>query len=330
MNLKTLWKDVKGRRNVQGYSMKLRRRIKNRRTVDEAVFRVYVKEKLPLSALALVDMVPPEIEGIATDVVVIGEMVIPPLMVSPRAYTRRVRPLEAGISIGNWAITAGTLGWYFEKDVVALGSNAHVFAENPANPSSFEKRIVQPGKYDGGILPDDKVGGYLWHQQLYGGISDCPIAWGAAEGLNLASRLAHRRTRFKTFVEGLNKIDFAVAEPEVDYDLKIHGIEDFSGFVGLGFAGSDLASFFCKASNIIETGWSPIDVDTYLPTIGEYIHKVGRTTEYTKGAVKDDCAHGVVNYGSAGYIELDDLILTDAMLEGGDSGDAAWISLTQS
>lgn len=330
MKLENLWKKVKWRRNVQGYSKKLRSRFRDGRVVKEEVFRVYVVEKLPLSALSLVDVIPSEIEGVATDVVVIGEMVIPPLMASPKAYTERVRPLEAGISIGNWAITAGTLGWYFEKDTVALGSNSHVFASNPANPGSLEKRIVQPGRHDDGHLPADQVAEYLWHKQLYGGISDCPLARSVVAGLNTTSRLAGRQSRFTTFVEGENKIDFAVAEPTVDYKLAIHGVEDFSGFVGLGFAGSDLASFFCKARNIVETGWIPVDVDIHEANIGDTLHKVGRTSEYTKGVITDDCAHGIVNYGSAGYIEFDDLILTEAMLEGGDSGDAAWMSLTPS
>lgn len=56
----------------------------------------------------------------------------------------RVRPLIAGVSVGNWAITAGTLGWFF-RDISGremLGSNVHVFAENVLRPSSEETRIV--------------------------------------------------------------------------------------------------------------------------------------------------------------------------------------------
>lgn len=329
MNLENIWREIQGKRNVRGYSKKLRSRIKDGRTIEEEVFRVYVKEKLPLSALTIVDTIPSEIDGVSTDIIAIGEMSIPPLLkTSPLAYTQRIRPLQAGISIGNWAITAGTLGWYFENNGdIALGSNAHVFTENPVNPSSFEKRIVQPGKYDGGTLKD-AVGSYLWHQQLYGGISDCPIAQDVASGLNFISKLAHRRTRFKTVTGGENKIDFAVAEPEVDYELKLYKAKDFSGFVGLGFAGSSQASFFCKARNIKASGWRPVDVDVYIPTLDEEIHKIGRTSEYTRGVIRDDCAHGMVDYGGAGYIEFDDLILTDAMLEGGDSGNAAWANVT--
>lgn len=333
MKLENLWETVKWRRNVQGYSKKLRSRFRDGRVVEEEVFRVYVVEKLPLSALSLVDVIPSEIEGVATDVVVIGEMIIPPLMVSPKAYTERVRPLQAGVSIGNKAITAGTLGWFFEKNGdVAIGSNAHVLAENPLEDGSMEKDILQPGSYDGGKAPEDVVAEYRWHQQLYGGVSTCPVARLLAGLGNVASLLSARRTRFKLFTEGENKIDFSVTgAPLVDYDLKVHGAKEWGGFVGLGFAGSDQASFFCKAGNIEATGWKPVDVEgVYTVRVGDTLHKVGRTTEYTTGAVVDDCAHGIVNYGGLNRIEFDDLILTEVMLEGGDSGDAAWISLTPS
>jgi len=329
LKLEALWETVRLRRNVQGYSKKLRRRVRGDRVVEEEVFRVYVREKLPLSALAVADVIPSMIQGVATDVVVIGDISIPPLMAAPLAYTERVRPLEAGISIGNRAITAGTLGWFFEKDGdVAIGSNAHVLAENPLEAGSREKTILQPGAYDGGRAPRDVVAEYRWHQQLYGGVSTCPVGQLFAGLGNMAARLSARRTRFKLLTTGVNRIDFAVTgAPLVPYELKVCGAKDWSGFVGLGFAGSSQASFFCKAEHIMATGWKPIDVDVPVVDVGDTLHKVGRTTEYTTGAVIDDCAHGKVDYGGGNLIEFDDLILTTKMLEGGDSGDAVWDSM---
>ena len=330
MKLEALWEEVRLRRNVQGYSKKLRSRVRDGRIVEEEVFRIYVKEKMPLSALAVADVIPPLIQGVATDVVVIGDMSIPPLMASPKAYTERVRPLQAGISIGNKAITAGTLGWYFEKNGdIAIGSNAHVLAENPLEAGSQEKAILQPGAYDGGKTPQDVVAKYRWHQQLYGGVSKCPVGQLFAGLGNMAAHLSARRTRFKLLTAGVNRIDFAVTgAPLVDYELEVCGAEEWSGFVGLGFAGSSQASFFCKAGHIEATGWKPIDVDVRVVEVGDTLHKVGRTTEYTAGVVVDDCAHGKVDYGGGNVIEFDDLILTEAMLEGGDSGDAAWGSVS--
>ena len=104
--------------------------------------------------------------------------------------------------------------------------------------------------------------------------------------------------------------------------------DECEGFIGLGFAGSNQASFFCKAQHIRDVGWKPIGKTIMPVTVGETIHKIGRTTEYTSGQVVDDSAYGRVNYGGVNYVEFDDVILTTAMLEGGDSGDSAWKSIT--
>jgi hypothetical protein len=321
-----IWDRIKSLRNVVGYSKKLRKRMRNGVEVDEEVIRVYVSRKLHPSAIALGDMVPAEIDGVRTDVVEIGEMTA--LDVHPLAHVARVRPLAAGVSIGNWAITAGTLGWFFRdgRGREMLGSNAHVFAEDPLVPSSGETRIVQPGRADGGAVPDDVVGTYHWHQPLAG--SGCALSNALVGLLNGASTLLGRRTRFQLTLADRARIDFAVAEPTVEYELKMVTAKEFDGFVGLGFAGSSQASFFCKAEHIGEAGWRPVEKTIEPATIGETIHKVGRTSEYTLGQVLDDSAYGRVSYGGLSFVEFDDVILTTPMLEAGDSGDSAWKTMT--
>lgn len=327
MSTDHIWDRIKDKRNVVGYSKRLRRRIRDGVEVDEEVIRVYVSRKLHPSAMDLRDMVPPEIDGVPTDVVEIGEMTA--LDVHPLAHAARVRPLAAGVSIGNWAITAGTLGWFFRdgRGREMLGSNAHVFAENPLSRSSGETRIVQPGRADGGLVPDDVVGTYHWHQPLAG--SDCIVSNTVTGLLNRLSALLGRRTRFQLTQTGKARIDFAVAEPTVEYELKLVTAEEWDGFVGLGFAGSSQASFFCKAEHIEEAGWRPVGKTIELATIGEIIHKVGRTSEYTSGRVLDDSAYGRVSYGGLSVVEFDDVILTTPMLEAGDSGNSAWRVMTR-
>ncbi len=328
MDFSVLWDTVKHLHNVTGYSGKLRNRVKDGKTVEEEVFRVYVSRKPALMELAVSQRVPPEVEGIPTDIWDIGAMVIPPLMgLNPLAYTQRERPLVAGIGLGNESITVGTFGWYFEKKgEFGLGSNAHVLSEDPLQSGSMEKDILQPGTYDHGTAPEDIVAKYRFHQQLYGAESTCPVSRGLAFTVNSLSMLALRRTRFRSYTEGINKIDFGMTkEPLVDYELEIYGAKEWSGFTSLGFAGSDKASFFCKAQNILDmTGWKPVDAEIEVVEEGDTQHKVGRTSEYTQGKVLDDCAQGTVDYGGYRYIELSDLIMTDAMLLGGDSGSSAW------
>jgi hypothetical protein len=326
MSSEEIWEKIKDKKNVIGYSKKPRKRIKDGKEVEEEVIRIYVSEKVDAALLDLRNLIPKEIEGVPTDVVEIGEMKA--LNLHPLAHVTRVRPLVAGVSIGNWAITAGTLGWFFKngKGREMLGSNAHVFAVDPLKPSSSETRIVQPGRYDQGSVPEDIVGSYYWHQPLSG--SQCALSNAIAGLLNGASSLLGRKTRFELALTDKAKIDFAVAEPTTDYEYRLHTAEDFEGFVGLGFAGSDQASFFCKAEHIRDVGWTPIDKTIMPVALGETIHKIGRTTEYTSGQVVDDSAFGRVSYGGLSYVEFDDVILTTAMLEGGDSGNSAWKSIT--
>ncbi len=321
-----IWDKIKDRRNVVGYSKKLRRRIRDGVEVEEEVIRVYVSKKLNASALSLRDLIPEEIDGVPTDVVEIGDMKA--LEIHPQAHVTRLRPLVAGVSIGNWAITAGTLGWFFRdgRGREMLGSNAHVFADDPLSQSSTETRIVQPGRADGGAVPGDVVGTYHWHQPLAG--SGCALSNAIAGLLNGASDLLGRRTRFRLALTDMAKIDFAVAEPTVDYELKLTTAREWDGFVGLGFAGSTQASFFCKAEHIEAAGWKPVEKTIQVVSIGETIHKVGRTSEYTSGQVLDDSAYGRVSYGGLSLVEFDDVLLTTAMLEGGDSGDSAWKTMT--
>jgi hypothetical protein len=74
MSLEQIWEKIRGKKNVVGYSKKLRRRIRDGREVEEEVIRIYVSKKVDASALDLKDLIPGEIDGIPTDVVEIGEM----------------------------------------------------------------------------------------------------------------------------------------------------------------------------------------------------------------------------------------------------------------
>ncbi|MCV2392936.1 S1 family peptidase [Actinotalea sp. M2MS4P-6] len=82
----------------------------------------------------------------------------PPVITAQAAgETGRVRPLRPGVSIAHRDVTAGTLGAFVVVDgVVHVLSNYHVLVGSPA--ASVGDPILQPGPYDGGRLPQDKVG----------------------------------------------------------------------------------------------------------------------------------------------------------------------------
>ncbi|GAA2081725.1 hypothetical protein GCM10009801_40930 [Streptomyces albiaxialis] len=92
--------------------------------------------------------------------------------VSPQMLTRRLRPCPSGFSVGNVRVTAGTLGSVVHDllpgatlDPPAPGigipwqfyilSNNHVLADSNRAPSG--SAIVQPGAFDGGQDPADRI-----------------------------------------------------------------------------------------------------------------------------------------------------------------------------
>ena len=114
---------------------------------------VLVERKLPLAALSAEDVIPKTIDGVKTDVYEVGYL---------RAYDTprdRFRPtIPSGVSIGHYAITAGTLGTIVtdrntgEKLIL---SNNHVLANSNAGVKG--DAILQPGPADGGLNPADVV-----------------------------------------------------------------------------------------------------------------------------------------------------------------------------
>jgi|GEM_PF-611360 len=97
--------------------------------------------------------IPRAIENIPVYVKVTGLFVV---QADPKS--RFPRPVPIGVSTGHPDITAGTLGCRVrdsQGNVYAL-SNNHVYAN--VNKASIGDNVLQPGKYDGGVDPDDAIG----------------------------------------------------------------------------------------------------------------------------------------------------------------------------
>jgi hypothetical protein len=72
----------------------------------------------------------------------------------------RTRPLLIGSSVGHYRITAGTLGAFVvlrKGGEVRVLSNNHVLADEDRGKKG--DAILQPGAYDGGRAPQDRIGG---------------------------------------------------------------------------------------------------------------------------------------------------------------------------
>jgi len=132
-----------GRRTVRGTA------------TQELALKVYVRQKLHPLLVKDGQVIPDEVEGVPTDVEEAGEFSIwRPI---PPIYQRRVRPAMGGLSIGHYAISAGTFACLV-KDAgeTFILSNNHVLANE--NRGAEGDPILQPGRFDGGKPDRDVIG----------------------------------------------------------------------------------------------------------------------------------------------------------------------------
>ena len=254
-------------------------------TGQEAVI-VSVSRKLPLDQLDPADVVPPEAEGLPTDVVETGII---------RAFSvERERPAYGGDSIGHYLITAGTLGCVLLRgDDRVILSNNHVLANS--NAAQIGDAILQPGPHDGGTSAD-RIATLLDFVpvEFDGEVpADCPIAGGMVDVANKVSELLARDTRLQAVRQAQpNLVDAAIARPLIDADVS----DEIRG-VGL-LAGAGRAE------------------------LGMALTKSGRTTNVTQGEVLQVDVTVRVQYGAGQIATFEDQVMAGAMSQPGDSGSA--------
>lgn len=254
------------------------------RTLDD-VIRFYVTKKVDAMTLSPKQLIPSVLkirhllgkQHFKTDVIEIGEIKANPpipldVYTSVIDKTVNFRPVELGVSVGNQAITAGSLGMLYTvlennpaygvtKGEILAGSNAHVLTPDATWEideviNSGLINILQRGNYHGGVVPDDVVGKYLWHYPVVGlGVdSDCPVARSSVTFLNSISKILGRQSRFNVTVKQvLNTIDFSLYRPTVEHKLKIadNSILTSNKFGAHLFAGSETSGVLCHISEIL-------------------------------------------------------------------------------
>lgn len=91
------------------------------------------------------------------DIGAIHALSMPPLPTAAAAgETSRVRPVRPGVSIAHVDVTAGTLGGFVTVDgEVCAMSNHHVLV---GDRGELGDPVLQPGPYDGGADPADRIG----------------------------------------------------------------------------------------------------------------------------------------------------------------------------
>lgn len=121
---------------------------------DQLAIVALVDQKKPDIALRESDRIPPELQGIKTDVVEVGT--VRAQNFGPRDRWRPVIP--PGVSIGHYRVSAGTLGAIVRDRLTGaylLLSNNHVLANS--NDAQAGDVILQPGATDHGVNPSDVV-----------------------------------------------------------------------------------------------------------------------------------------------------------------------------
>ncbi|MEU6389835.1 hypothetical protein [Streptomyces sp. NPDC046939] len=200
----------------------------------------------------------------------------------PQLLVRRMRPAPSGFSVGNVAVTAGTLGSVVydflpgatvDPPGAGLGtpskfyilSNNHVLADS--NRAQLGSAIVQPGTFDGGTNPADRIA---------------------------------TLSRFIT-------IQFA---PQTPLDQQNNVVDCALGEVA--FQDATREQYFSGAPR----AWRR----KANVAVGDLVKKSGRTTNISFGRIIATDATVDVNYGTAGTARFKDQIMTTNMSAGGDSG----------
>lgn len=265
---------------------------------DELSIVVLVRRKIPSQGLSEQALVPQEVSGIRTDVIEVGDL--RPLS----ANTQRWRPSPAGVSVGHYKVTAGTLGCVVRDRSTGkrmILSNNHVLANvNEARPGD---PILQPGVADGGQVEQDT----LAHLERF-----CPLDFGTAPATcdiarsyaalgNALARLAgshHHIQAFQSNPKAENQVDAALARP-VDDQVLLDEIMEI-GTV---------------------TGTAPAE-------LGMAVRKSGRTTSFTTGEITVLDATVKVNYGYGAELtaSFEGQIVGSPMSQGGDSGSLVVVS----
>jgi len=208
--------------------------------------------------------------------------------------TARFLQIAGGVSVGSTETTAGTLSGVFKDDdgTEVIVSNWHVFRGEPNKTP-----IVQPGRYDGGVDPNDRIGVLKRYVPLDRYVR---LPW-------------WKRIICKLFGWLLEEWCLPSKEPNyVDAACARIDIHDKSRKIVRGV--------YLDDGSII----MPKNVHSGDNIVNAKVWKVGRTTGLTTGTVIDDSAKVKVWYGDR-FVIFEDQLLVKGEVRGGDSGSPVFI-----
>jgi hypothetical protein len=155
------------------------RKLVNGKPTGQLALRVYVSKKLPMTAVPADKRVPEEIRFFSRTSGKEKRLIVDVIETPPAIFevdpTDRTRPAPGGVSVDGISGTAGTLGgwvWDTTDDTIVSLSNHHIYG-HLAGPD-----VIQPGPFDGGSSPGDKIGDVKRGIQRLAGVNntvDCAI-----------------------------------------------------------------------------------------------------------------------------------------------------------
>jgi hypothetical protein len=254
-----------------------------------------VRKKESVENLSPDDLIPERVGGLRTDVIATGT-------IRPQVQ-HRYRPVTLGTSVGNFDITAGTLGTIVWKDGKRMIlSNNHVLADS--NECELGEPIYQPGPHDGGTAEDTvaHLSEYI-PLKFMTSESECPKAKAFVKYFN-RTLLRNRATQLKAVASQQieNFVDAALAEIDDNIEHRMNYIGLHSGKL-----------------------FPPNTGDIRLPEMNGPVMKFGRTTALTKGYISQLDVAVNVQYGPGNYALFTNQIMIESENEnpfsqGGDSG----------
>jgi len=318
-------------------------------TSGEVSVIVLVEQKKPLAALSAEDVIPPDLEGMKTDVYEVGylraQQAASPLQ-DPKG---RFRPtIPPGVSIGHYKVTAGTFGYLVTDKTTGeklILSNNHVLANS--NDSVVGDAILQPGAIDGGQNPGDLVATLARFIPLRytddptsppptnpptpnpiptpptggGTTGGCDIVDSIVAISNAAAALFGSQKRVTTTAAGSQAVAAPAATssataPAAAPDSTAQDVP--TNQVDCALAKPVNPAMF--SDEIIQIGKVS---GTKPATLGQRVRKYGRTTSYTEGNITLLNATVNIAYNTiAGQktARFTGMVITEAMSQGGDSG----------
>ncbi|GAB4312108.1 MAG: hypothetical protein Kow00117_05070 [Phototrophicales bacterium] len=322
--------ELLNKRNVVGVAVGYRES-QGQRT-DEPAVAVLVEKKVPESDLTADDLVPREVNGVRTDVFEVGTLRALQSTDSPRGKFRPIIP--AGVSIGHYKVTAGTLGAVVRDRATGerfLLSNNHVLAN--CNEAEIGDPIYQPAPLDGGTTSDkvatlERFISLKYLEGQVGTQQPMPVPTppdpkptpNQPTGCNLAMLFKS----LTNIIKGLSGSSQRVESPAASQAATAGVItvaaasESLDNLLDVALARPLNADMF--SPNIRHIGTIQ---GTKAPAIGMKIRKAGRTTDYTESTITLLNATVNVKYNTSQEertARFTGQVICDVMSQGGDSG----------